>query len=326
MTNGPNTLQDTLRSNLHENLFQRYADNPLLSAANWPYRCNTVFNPAATLLRDGTTLLLCRVEDRRGLSHLTAARSRNGIDGWEIDKEPTLVSDPVNFPEETWGIEDARIVYVPELEKYVVTYTAYSQGGPGISLAVTTDFRKFERFGDIMTPDDKDSALFPRRIGGRWAMIHRPVTPMGTHIWISYSPDLRHWGNHSIILKAREGAWWDAYKIGLSPPPIETEEGWLIIYHGVRTTPSGSIYRLGLALFDLDDPRKCIRRGDRWVFAPETSYEREGDVSNVVFPCGVTVAPDGDTLKMYYGGADTCIALATASVRQVLDWLKRHAE
>ncbi len=326
MSNESSTLKVSLRNTLHENLFMRHADNPLLSAANWPYPCNTVFNPAATVLSDGTTLLLCRVEDRRGLSHLTAARSCNGIDGWEIDEKPTLLSDPINFPEETWGIEDARIVYVPELEKHVVTYTAYSQGGPGISLAVTTDFHEFERFGDIMAPDDKDSALFPRRIGGRWAMIHRPVTPMGTHIWISYSPDLRHWGNHSIILKAREGAWWDANKIGLSPPPIETEEGWLIIYHGVRSTPSGAIYRLGLALFDLDDPRKCIRRGDRWVFAPERSYEREGDVNNVVFPCGITVAPDGDTLNMYYGGADTCIALATASIKHMLDWLKRHSE
>jgi predicted GH43/DUF377 family glycosyl hydrolase len=310
-------------NNLHEELFQRHPQNPILTAAAWPYSCNTVFNPGAILLRDGSTLLLCRVEDRRGISHLCAARSDNGVDGWRIDPKPTLMPDPEKHPEEEWGIEDPRITFVPELEKFVITYTAYSRGGPGISLATTKDFAQFERYGDILTPDDKDSALFPRRINDRWAMIHRPVTPLGTHIWISYSRDLHYWGDHRMILPAREGAWWDAAKIGLGPPPIETEEGWLVIYHGVRVTPAGCIYRLGLALFDLEKPDQCVRRGDRWVFAPEAGYEREGDVNNVVFPCGFTVAGNDDTLNMYYGAADTCIALATAGIRGILDWLKR---
>ena len=113
---------------------------------------------AQLLLPDGTTLLLCRVEDRRGLSHLCAARSRNGVDGWEIDSEPTLMPSPKEFPEEIWGIEDPRITFVPELQQYVVTYTSYSRGGPGVSLALTKDFRSFERYGVIMPPDDKDSA------------------------------------------------------------------------------------------------------------------------------------------------------------------------
>lgn len=318
--------RSSARGNRHEELFVRHADNPILTAADWPYPCNTIFNPAATLLADGTTLLLCRVEDRRGISHLTAARSQDGMSDWRIDPEPTLVPKPEDYPEEKWGVEDARITFLPELQKYVVSYTAYSRGGPGISLALTQDFHSFDRVGDILPPDDKDSALFPRRIDGRWAMIHRPVTPSGTHIWMSYSIDLRHWGSHTLILPARNGAWWDATKIGLSPPPVETDEGWLIIYHGVHMTPAGCIYRLGLALFDLEDPRQCIRRGDEWVFAPEQAYEREGDVGNVVFPCGVTVGPDKDTLRLYYGAADTCIALATGSIRQMLDWLKRHGQ
>jgi glycosyl hydrolase family 130 (putative beta-1,4-mannooligosaccharide phosphorylase) len=129
--------------------------------------------------RHGTTLLLCRVEDRRGLSHLCAARSRNGVDGWQIDSERTLMADPKNYPEELWGIEDPRITFVPELQQYVVTYTSYSRGGPGVSLALTKDFRTFERFGVIMPPDDKDSALLPRRIDGCWALIHRPMTTLG---------------------------------------------------------------------------------------------------------------------------------------------------
>ena len=132
--------------------------------------------------------------------------------------------NPKQFPEEIWGIEDPRITFVPELQQYVVTYTSYSRGGPGVSLALTKDFRSFDRYGVIMPPDDKDSALLPRRIGNYWALIHRPMTPLGAHMWISYSPDLRHWGRHRLMLEARRGAWWDANKIGLSPPPIETSE------------------------------------------------------------------------------------------------------
>jgi predicted GH43/DUF377 family glycosyl hydrolase len=131
-------------------------------------------------------------------------------------------------------------------------------------------------------------------------------------------------GQPRLVLEARRGAWWDANKIGLSPPPIETPEGWLFIYHGVRHTASGALYRLGLALFDLQTSEQCLLRGDSWVFGPEQQYERFGDVGNVVFPCGYTIRPDGDTLYLYYGGADTCIALATASIRQLLDWLRRH--
>src|SRR5262245_58519355 len=212
-----------MASGNQEELFHRHPANPLLSAAKWPYRCNSVFNAGATLLEDGTTLLLCRVEDRRGHSHLCAARSANGVDRWQIDPAPTMTPMPEEFPEEVWGVEDPRITYIPELEKYAIAYTAFSLGGPGVSLALTKDFKTFERFGDVMPPQDKDAALLPRRFGGYWALIHRPVgTPdQGAHIWISYSPDLRHWGSHKLILEARRGAWWDANKIGLSPPPIE---------------------------------------------------------------------------------------------------------
>jgi predicted GH43/DUF377 family glycosyl hydrolase len=310
----------------HETLIHRYEKNPILTAKDWPYAINTVFNAAATMLADGTTLLLCRVEDRRGISHLCAARSRNGIDGWEIDSEPTFFPDPENWPEEIWGIEDPRITYLPELDTYAVVYTSYSRGGPGVSLALTKDFKTFERYGSIMSPEDKDAAMLPHRIGGSWALFHRPVTSIGAHIWISYSPDLRHWGSHKMILEARRGAWWDANKIGLSPPPIQTSEGWLAIYHGVRQTASGSLYRLGLALFDEHTPELCLLRGTEWFFGPEEDYELSGDVGSVVFPCGYTIAPDGDTLRLYYGAADTCIAFATASIREMLAWLHQYGQ
>lgn len=266
-------------------------------------------------------MLLCRVEDRRGHSHLSAARSANGIDGWQIDPQPTMPVDPENYPEELWGIEDPRITFVPELEKYAVVYTAFTRDGPGVALALTRDFVEFERFGLVMSPEDKDAALLPHRIGGHWALIHRPVSAPRAHMWISYSNDLRHWGSHKLMMEARRGAWWDANKIGLSPPPIQTDDGWLVIYHGVRMTAAGAIYRLGLALFDLETPERIIKRGDEWVFGPEERYEQRGDVGNVVFPCGYTILPDGDTLNLYYGAADTTMALATGSISGMLDWL-----
>jgi len=309
---------------VHQQLLVRHPGNPILTREDWPYPVNTVFNPGAVHLADGSTLLLCRVEDLRGHSHLCAARSENGVDGWRIDERPTFVPAPEGYPEEVWGIEDPRITYVDELRKYVIAYTAYSRGGPGVSLALTEDFRTFERIGAVMSPEDKDGALFPRRVGRYWALLHRPVGSIGAHVWLSFSPDLRHWGSHRLVLPARRGAWWDANKIGLCTPPIETERGWLLLYHGVRQNASGCLYRLGLALMDHETPECCLLRGDSWIFGPEAAYERDGDVENVVFPCGFTRAADGDTLNVYYGAADTCIALATGSIRTMLAWLDQY--
>jgi len=317
---------EKMQGNNFRELFRRYEHNPILTADAWPYPSNSVFNPGATLLPDGETLLLARVEDRCGISHLTAARSQDGITNWRIDQRPTLRPDPENYPEELWGIEDPRITWAPELDRYAVTYTSYSTSGPLVSLALTRDFREFERKGVIMPPEDKDAALLPRRLGGRWALIHRPVSSFPgsrENMWLSYSPDLKLWGEHTVMLEARHGAWWDANKIGLSPQPVETAEGWLVIYHGVRMTPAGCLYRLGLALFDLEDPAKLVRRGDEWVFGPDAPYERVGDVGNVVFPCGVIHDPATNELRMYYGAADTSIAMATGDVAELLDWLKR---
>lgn len=307
-------------------LFRRDERNPILTAADWPYLVNSVFNPGATQLPDGQTLLLARVEDRTGLSHLNAARSHDGLTEWKIDTQPTFVPDPHDFPEELWGVEDARVVYLPELEQWAITYTAYSERGPLVSLALTHDFRTFERRGAITGSEDKDAAFFPRRIGGRWALIHRPVSGpsgSGAHIWLSFSPDLQQWCEPALVLEARRGGWWDANKIGLCTPPIETVEGWLIIYHGVRTTGAGVIYRLGLALLDLEDPTRVIRRGDEWIMSPSEEYEIIGDVGYVVFPCGQVVDEDSGDLRLYYGAADSSIGVAHGNIREMLDWLKK---
>jgi predicted GH43/DUF377 family glycosyl hydrolase len=297
-----------------DTLFTRYPGNPILTAQHIPYPANSVFNAGAAKVGDDS-LLLMRVEDRRGLSHLTVARSRDGFTDWRVDPSATLPADPAGHPEELWGIEDPRICQIEGESRYVIVYTAYSQGGPLVSLATTEDFKHFKRLGPVMPPDDKDAALFPTRFGGRYAMLHRPTgagSGLGSHIWLSYSPDLKHWGDHQIIIRARRGGWWDANKIGLSPPPLRTDEGWLVMYHGVRVTVSGGIYRLGLVLLDLEDPSRVLLRGDEWVLAPEESYERHGDVSDVVFPCGWIA--EGDDLRLYYGAADTTIAVATTKI------------
>lgn len=307
-----------------QEVFTRHPRNPILTTRDLPYRANSVFNAAATKVGD-ETLLLLRVEDRRGMSHLTVARSHDGITGWRIDPEPSLPASPKTHAEEIWGIEDPRITYLEEQGRWLIAYTAYSTGGPLVSLAATSDFRSFERLGPVMPPDDKDAALFPIRFDGRWALLHRPVTASkgtGAHIWISYSPDLKHWGDHRILLRARQGAWWDANKIGLSPPPLRTDLGWLLLYHGVRSTAAGCIYRLGLALLDLEDPCQVIRRTEEWVFSPAESYERSGDVSDVVFPCGWIL--EGDEVRLYYGAADTSLALATAKLPDLLTCLDRY--
>ena len=308
----------------HEPLFRRHDKNPILTAADWPYPAHTVFNPGVARLSDGSTLLLCRVEDYTGISHLCAARSPNGVDGWVIDAASALRPDPENHPEEFWGIEDPRITFVQELGKFVVAFTAYSKSGPGVALATTRDFRSYERLGLVMQPHDKDAALLPRRIGGNFALIHRPMTELDAHIWISYSPDLLAWGGHKLMLQARRGGFWDANHVGLTAPPIETPRGWLMLYHGVRHTASGALYRVGLALFALDEPERCLLRGSSWFFGPEAPYERAGDVGNVVFPTGYTLDADGDTVNLYYGAADSTIALATGSVHVLLSWLDEN--
>ena len=226
----------------------------------------------------------------------TSPAAADGVTDWRFDPEPLLRADVDRDPEETWGCEDPRLTWLPEREEWAIAYTAYSRRGPLVSLATTRDFRSVRRLGPVMPPEDKDAALFPRRFDGRWAMIHRP-SPLrgGAHMWISYSPDLRHWGDHKLLLEARDGAWWDAGKIGLGPPPLETPEGWLVMYHGVRTTsrrpdlpgrPRAARPRRSAAA--------CSIGPTSGSSGPTAPYEITGDVGRVVFPCGWVLDPAGD--------------------------------
>jgi predicted GH43/DUF377 family glycosyl hydrolase len=299
-------------------LFHRHADNPILTAADWPYPVNAVFNPAAATV-DGETVLLARVEDRRGISHLSVARSTNGVDRWVVDPDPLLAPD--GNESEQWGFEDPRSVWVDELGSFVITCTAYGPGGPAVFLATTEDFRSVERRGVVRHPEDKNAALLPHRIDGRWVLLHRPKTQFGGghgEIVLSRSDDLLSWSAPEQVLQPRSGAWWDSLRIGLGPPPLRTEHGWLLVYHGVKETVAGEIYRVGLALTDLDQPTRVLRRLDDWVLAPLAPYERTGDVPNVIFPCGLLHDSTSGEIRLYYGAADSSICLATARFEDVL--------
>ncbi len=300
-------------------LFRRHPGNPLLTAEDWPTAVNVVFNPAAVDV-GGETVLLARVEGRTGISHLTVARSANGVDGWQIESEP-LLAPTKGRDSEQWGFEDARVVWIEELGRYMITCTAYGPAGPAVFLASTEDFRSVERIGIVVAPEDKNAALLPERVDGKWILFHRPTSGFATAragIALSRSPDLRSWSAPEVVMQPRRGAWWDSLRIGIGPPLLKTEHGWLLVYHGVKETVSGAIYRVGLALLDLEQPTRVLRRTSDWVLAPYEPYERQGDVPNALFPCGLIHDRDSGELRMYYGAADTSICLATASYDDVL--------
>jgi predicted GH43/DUF377 family glycosyl hydrolase len=174
-----------------------------------------------------------------------------------------------------------------------------------------------------MPPEDKNASLLARHIAGQFVLFHRPSSQMSgrADVWLSRSTDLRSWTHPEPVLSARAGAWWDSVRIGMGPPPLETPQGWLGIYHGVRDSVTGPVYRIGLVLLDLENPAIVRRRSDEWVLAPHADYERRGDVPNVVFPTGLIHDPATDELRLYYGAADTTIALVTARLGRVMDYL-----
>jgi len=308
---------------MHDNaeLFHRYEGNPVITAADFAYPMNSVFNPGAAL-HDGETVLLCRVEDRRGISHLTVARSADGRSNWRVEAKP-LIADDATDPTSCWGVEDARITYIDELGGFVIAYTAYGPSGPCVALALTQDFTSTEHLGVVMPPEDKNASLLPRRVDGAFCLFHRPVSVLSARadVWLSRSADLRSWTASEPVMQSRSGPWWDSTRIGMGPPPIETPHGWLVAYHGVKQMVSTAIYRVGLVMLDLDNPTRVLRRTPSWVLGPEEEYERFGDVPNVVFPSGLVHDESNGELRLYYGGADSVIGVATAQMSEVMDYM-----
>lgn len=302
-------------------IFRRHESNPIITFRDMPYPCNTVFNPGATE-KDGETLLLLRVEDLEGRSHLTVALSKDGIGNWRIDDHPLMSPDDGNNPYEAYGCEDPRLTWLEDLGKWVIAYTAYSPLGAGVALATTDDFETVERLGLVLAPSNKDAAVFPRKIGGKYWMLHRPVAGQQEHIWLTESEDLLHWGHPWMVIGERGGPWWDGHRVGANTIPIQTDEGWLILYHGVKLFPAGPVYRMGAALLELEDPRRLISRLPFWILGAHEDYEMYGEVPNVVFANGHV--QKGDDIYLYYGAADTSVCLATARVSELLDALRQY--
>ncbi len=306
--------------------FKRYEGNPILTPEKWPYEVGAVFNPGAIRFNDDI-LLLIRAENKQGYSHLTIAKSKDGKTNWQIKSGPALIAEP-EFGEAIFGLEDPRIVWLEDRQEYMITCVSFfdrvAGEPPGISLIATKDFLNFQRLGRKLMPFNKDASLFPKTFKGCYALINRPIIEGRADIWISFSKDLDFWGKDRVLIPTRHRAW-DSNRVGIGPPPIETSDGWLIIYHGARDTASGTIYRMGLALLDLET-LEIIGRSSDWVLGPKESYERIGEADDVVFPCGAVIDEKTNELLVYYGAADSVVALAIANLNDILAYLKKCTE
>jgi beta-1,4-mannooligosaccharide/beta-1,4-mannosyl-N-acetylglucosamine phosphorylase len=304
----------------------RSARNPIIPRDLIP-SSNSIFNSAVVPFQGGFAgVFRCDNKARRMVLH--SGRSRDGIH-WNIDHEMIhFVPDPAD--PRCQEIEYFEYGYDPRVcwieDRYYVTWCNWYHG-PTIGVAYTHDFETFTQLENAYLPFNRNGVLFPRKIGGNYAMLNRPSdnghTPFGD-IFYSESPDMRYWGRHRHVMAPSKG--WQSTKIGAGPIPIETSEGWLMIYHGVLTSCNGFVYSMGAALLDLDEPWRVMYRTEPYLMSPQRLYECVGDVPNVVFPCAaLTDAPSG-RIAIYYGGADTVVGLAFAQVDKLIDFVKSNSE
>ncbi|NOZ75330.1 MAG: glycosidase [FCB group bacterium] len=297
-------------------VIKRYPGNPILTKNDVPYPVETVHNAGMVKYND-SYIMLFRSHKKNGRSIIGIADSR---DGFHFSVRPR----PFMLPDKSWeyadyeeyGVEDPRI---SELDgTFYITFSAYSRYGVRIGLAKTTDFVNVERITMITEADYRNCVLFPKKINNQYVRLDRPHSQiMPWSIWISYSPDLIHWGNSKLVFKP-ETYHWDEMKIGPGATPICTDQGWLNIYHGVFPTMNGAVYRLGVALHQLNDPSKLIGIADDWILQPEDSWEITGYVHNIVFTCGAIPENDG-TVKIYWGGADSVMCVGTAQIQDLIE-------
>jgi len=301
---------------MRRGIIERYRHNPILTSEDVPYPVATVHNAGVTR-HEGRYVMLFRSHRHNGRSILGLAES---VDGFRFSPrpEPFLVPAPDGvFAEyEEYGVEDPRICSLEG--EHLITYSAYSRHGVRIALARTRDFETIERVALISQADMRNVVIFPARFGGRYARLDRPHSEISPwSIWISYSPDLIHWGDDKVVMKPVTYHW-DEMKIGPGATPLRTDRGWLHIYHGVFETMDGAVYRLGAALHDLEDPGHVLGVADSWILQPEDPWELTGYVHNVVFTCGA-VAEDDGTVKLYWGGADKVMCAGTARLDDLVD-------
>ena len=301
----------------------RYSGNPIIDR-HGNKRSNSVFNSAVVPFNGGFAGVF-RCDSRSISMDLFAGRSKDGIH-WEIDDEPIHFIGAASEIAVNEYRYDARIT--PMEGKYYITW-CNGYHGPTIGVAWTEDFKTFHQLENAFLPFNRNGVLFPRKIGGMYMMMSRPSdnghTPFGD-IYVSQSPDLEFWGRHRYMMgtiKGNESAW-QSTKVGPGPTPIETDEGWLLIYHGVITTCNGFVYRMGAALLDLDEPWKVKYRSKDYLMAPWELYECVGDVPNVVFPCAALTDSATGRIAIYYGCADTVTGIAFPTVDELLRFVKEH--
>jgi len=243
------------------------------------------------------------------ISHLRVARSKDGR-SFVPDNKPAMVPE---LRSEEYGLEDPRITRIKD--RYYINYSAISRMGVATSLAVTRDFKSFQRLGVIFPPDNRDVTILPEKVGGAYLCYHRPASGMfgRADVWLACSPDLLHWGDNRFVAAARPGTW-DAWRIGGGAVPIKTDRGWLAIYHGADHNQR---YCLGTMLADLQNPETVIARSPEPILVPDAPYERRGFFGHVVFTCGAVAEPDGRVI-IYYGAADECIAAAETTVQDLM--------
>ncbi len=305
---------------------QRDDRNPLLTPADFPGAA-AVFNCGQTMMGDETILLVAiihRSGHYRGVPGATShvARSADGIH-FQINPEPFLQRpDFEPYRRIDQGPIDTRVTYMEDWYYIVHPGGGCPWGTLGI-LGRTKDFERYEYLDVISLPDNRVPCLFPGKIGGYYMRLDRPyrVAPNEHHtdgnMWIARSPDLVHWGHFRPLLTPGFAPWAQT-KIGPTSP-IRTEKGWLTIIHGVALSCAGYRYSLGAMLLDLEDPERIIGLTRGSILSPDTEYERQGVVPNVVFTCGAIAEPDADRIRMYYGAADTCIGLATGSLSGLVE-------
>ena len=289
-------------------------------------RSNSIFNSAVVPFGDSFAGVF-RVDDTTREMNLHVGRSADGV-SWTIAEE-TIAFEPADgrIPEISGRFEHAYDPRVTWLEDrfYVTWCNGYH--GPTIGVGYTHDFETFFQLDNAFLPFNRNGVLFPRRIGGAYGMLSRPSdnghTPFGD-IFFSESPDLVHWGRHRHLMAPIPWTW-ESTKIGAGPTPIETPEGWLLIYHGVLTSCNGYVYSMGAALLDLDQPWKVIARSRDYLLSPQVPYEQVGDVPNVAFPCAALVDEQRDRLTIYYGGADTVVCMAHGSLSEVIAFVRSRS-
>lgn len=301
----------------------RYSGNPIIGR-HGNQRSNSVFNSAVVPFRGGFAGVF-RCDSRSISMDLFAGRSKDGIH-WEIDDEPIHFIGADSEIAVNEYRYDARIT--PMEGKYYITW-CNGYHGPTIGVAWTEDFKTFHQLENAFLPFNRNGVLFPRKIGGMYMMMSRPSdnghTPFGD-IYVSQSPDLEFWGRHRYMMGTIKGndSAWQSTKVGPGPTPIETDEGWLLIYHGVITTCNGFVYRMGAALLDLDEPWRVKYRSKDYLMAPWELYECVGDVPNVVFPCAALTDSATGRIAIYYGCADTVTGIAFTTVDELLRFVKEH--